>query len=173
MDSSKELIVIVDENNVELKPRTRAEMRAENLIHRATYILVFNSKGELFVQKRTAVKDIYPSHYEIAAGGVVAAGESYEESAKRELKEELGIDKDDLIFHFDNFYDTPTNRVWGRVFSCTYDGPMHLQEEEVESGEFMPVSSVLSMIKKKPFCPDGIDILQLFMKNSGMNGHLS
>ncbi len=172
MGSSQELIVIVDENNVEADHKTRGEMRAENLIHRATYILVFNSQGELFVQKRTASKDIYPSHYEIAAGGVVAAGESYEESALRELKEELGIEKDSLIFHFDNFYDTPANRVWGRVFSCTHDGPMQLQEEEVESGEFMPVSSVLSMIQKKPFCPDGIGILQRFLQNSGMNGLL-
>ncbi|NIR17298.1 MAG: NUDIX domain-containing protein, partial [Desulfobacterales bacterium] len=61
------------------------------LPHRATYILVFNSGGELYVQKRTQTKDVFPGYYDVAAGGVVLAGESYEEGAVRELLEELGI----------------------------------------------------------------------------------
>jgi isopentenyldiphosphate isomerase len=159
MDPRQEKVTIVDEDNIEIGQLTRAEMRARNLIHRATYILVFNSRGHLFVQKRTQAKDIYPGHYEIAAGGVVLAGESYELSAGRELEEELGINNITLRHLFDNFYDGGHNRVWGRVFSCCYDGPMQLQEEEVESGEFMTIENVLAMIKTHPFCPDGIGIL--------------
>ncbi len=159
MKSSEEIITIVDENNNETGNAARSEMREKNLIHRATYILVFNSMGDLFVQKRTETKDIYPGHYEIAAGGVVLAGESYEISARRELQEELGIDGIQLTNLFDNFYDDGSNRVWGRIFSCVYDGPMELQAEEVESGEFMPLEAILAMMNDKPFCPDGIDIL--------------
>ena len=73
------------------RPATRAEMRAQSLRHRATYILVFNSSGQLFVHRRTATKDIYPSYYDVAVGGVVGAGESYDDGAQRELAEELGI----------------------------------------------------------------------------------
>lgn len=165
MDPSREQVIIVDENNNEVDQVSRATMRVGNLIHRATYILVFNSRGELFVQKRTTTKDIYPGYYEIAAGGVVLAGESYELSAKRELKEELGVDSDNLTHLFDNFHDDGNNRVWGRVFSCTYDGPMQLQEEEVESGNFMKTEDILSMIQSQPFCPDGIAILYQVLEN--------
>ena len=86
-----EMVAIVDEHNRVTGQARRAVMRAGHLIHRACYILVFNGRGELFVQKRTPNKDIYPGYYEVAAGGVVLAGESYEESAVRELAEELGI----------------------------------------------------------------------------------
>jgi isopentenyldiphosphate isomerase len=167
MDPSQELVTIVDENNHEIDQVSRATMRARNLIHRATYILVFNSQGELFVQKRTATKDIYPGHYEIAAGGVVLAGESYELSAKRELKEELEIESNQLTHLFDHFYDDKNNRVWGRIFSCTYDGPMCLQEEEVESGHFMKTQDLLTMIENQPFCPDGIEVLHRVLELHG------
>lgn len=163
MSASKEVITVVDEKNNEVASATRAEMREKNLIHRATYILVFNSKDELFVQKRTATKDIYPGFYEIAAGGVVLAGESYELSAKRELEEELGIKSTSLTHLFDNFYDDPHNRVWGRVFSCVHDGPMQLQPEEVESGEFVNLAEVEEMMSRHPFCPDGIEVLKRVM----------
>jgi len=166
MDPSQEKIIIVDEHNNEIAQVTRTTMRARTLIHRATYILVFNSQGKLFVQKRTATKDIYPGHYEIAAGGVVLAGESYELSATRELYEELGIENENLTHLFDNFYDDGNNRVWGRVYACTYDGPMQLQEEEVESGEFMGTNALLEMMKTHPFCPDGRDILNRILKEN-------
>lgn len=166
MDSSQEKIIIVDEHNNEIDQVTRVTMRARTLIHRATYILVFNSQGKLFVQKRTATKDIYPSHYEIAAGGVVLAGESYKLSATRELYEELGIETKRLTCLFDNFYDDRNNRVWGRVFSCTYDGPMQLQKEEIESGEFMTISNIVEMMRTHPFCPDGKDILNRVIKEN-------
>lgn len=160
MTSAREIITIVDEDNNETGKATRKQMREENLIHRATYILVFNSQGEIFVSRRTASKDIYPSHYEIAAGGVVLAGESYELSAHRELEEELGLTDCKLSHLFDNFYDDDNNRVWGRIFSCINDGPMILQEEEVENGQFMAIDKVLDMMNTHPFCPDGVGILQ-------------
>ncbi|MBC8318250.1 MAG: NUDIX domain-containing protein [Desulfobulbaceae bacterium] len=169
MDPRLEKITIADEDNNEINQVTRAEMRAGNLIHRATYILVFNSLGYLFVQKRTQSKDIYPGHYEIAAGGVVLAGESYELSAQRELQEELGIKSTALRPLFDNFYDDGQNRVWGRVFACSYNGPLELQETEVESGEFMKIENVLAMMETHPFCPDGIGILKRILDEGLVN----
>ena len=150
LDSSQEIVAIVDEQNDITGSALRTEMRDKGLIHRATYILVFNSKGELFIQKRTTTKDIYPGYYDIAAGGVVLAGESYEESAQRELFEELGI-KAPLTFLFDNYYTDGNNKVWGRVFSCVNNGPMVLQKEEVESGIFLAPEKVLEISKKEPF----------------------
>ena len=158
MNPEDEIIVIVDENDNEAGSATRLEMRIKKLIHRASYVLVFNNRGELFVQKRTTTKDIYPGYYDVAAGGVVLAGESYIDSADRELFEELGI-RAPLVFRFDHFHDDSENRVWGRIFTCVHDGPMTLQEAEVERGEFMAIGDVLRMSIEKPFTPDGIEIL--------------
>ena len=112
----EEIVTIVDEKNRVVGAAPRSRMRADGLPHRATYILVFNDEGELFVQKRTTGKDIYPGYYDVATGGVVLAGESYEDAAERELVEELGITGVRLRGHFDFFHEDAGNRVWGRVF---------------------------------------------------------
>ncbi len=162
---AEEMVQVVDENNNETDAVPRRVMREKCLIHRATYVLVFNSRGELFVQKRTAIKDIYPGFYDIAAGGVVLAGETYRRSAERELSEELGISGVELTHHFDFFYeDKSRNRVWGSVWSCVYDGDMVFQEEEVESGFFAFPADILAMSETSDFTPDGIEVLKRFVR---------
>lgn len=61
-----ERVVIVDADNRVVGATTRAEMRARNLIHRASFTFVHNSAGQLFVQRRVAWKETYPSHYDPA-----------------------------------------------------------------------------------------------------------
>jgi 8-oxo-dGTP pyrophosphatase MutT (NUDIX family) len=161
--NQEEIVTIVDEKNHVVGAAPRSRMRADGLPHRATYILVFNDEGELFVQKRTAGKDIYPGYYDVATGGVVLAGESYEGAAERELAEELGITGVRLRGHFDFFYEDAGNRVWGRVFSCIYNGDVTLQEEEVESGAFHAVPEILEISRKRLFTPDGLYVLQRFI----------
>jgi isopentenyldiphosphate isomerase len=136
-----EIVTIVDEKNNVTGSALRSVMRAKGLPHRATYILVFNSKGELYVQKRTPVKDIYPGYYDVAAGGVVMAGESYDESASRELNEEMGM----------------------RAYRCVYDGKIVLQEEEVESGDFYTLDAVLQSSKHDSYTPDGFYVLRRYL----------
>ena len=148
MKSHNEIILIVDAENNETGTAPRHEMRTKGLPHRAAYILVFNSRGELFVQKRTMSKDIYPGCYDIAAGGVVLAGESYDKSAERELNEELGIKNIPLTSHFTFSHEDGSNLVWGRVYSCIYDGELTLQEEEIESGFFMSPTRLLRLVKR-------------------------
>ena len=162
----EEIVAIVDENNRVVGAQPRSKMRAEGLRHRANYILVFNSRGELFLQERTMSKDIYPGYYDVATGGVVLDGESYDESALRELEEELGVSGVDLKRHFDFYHEDVGNRVWGRVYSCVYDGEIVLQEEEVASGGFYSISSVLEMSTSQRFTPDGTYVLQRFLKDN-------
>ncbi len=154
-----ETVQIVNEENTEIAAVSRWIMREQQLIHRACYILVFNQAGDLFVQKRTETKDVYPGYYDVAAGGVVLAGESYEESAERELAEELGIEGVKLTPCFDNYFEDTANKVWGRVFRCKHEGPFTLQKEEIESGGFMNVTQILDAGDSQLLTPDGIEIL--------------
>ena len=165
MPAQNEIILIVDADNNETGTLPRHEMRAKGLPHRASYILVFNGRGELFVQKRTMTKDIYPGYHDIAAGGVVLAGESYDQAAARELAEELGIIGIPLTPHFTFHYEDGSNLVWGRVYSCIYDGEMTLQEEEIENGFFLTPDKVLALSEKESFTPDGLYVLKRYLES--------
>ena len=158
-----EIVTIVDNHNNVVGSAPRSKMRAKGLPHRATYILVFNTTGDLYVQKRTMTKDIYPGYYDVATGGVVLAGESYHVSAERELAEELGIQGVVLKRHFDFYHTDTNNRVWGRVYSCTYEGKIVLQEEEVESGDYYSIETIMKLNQEEPFTPDGMNVLKRFM----------
>jgi len=157
-----EIVDVVDEHDRVTGQVTRREMRAGGLRHRAVYILVFNSRGQLFVHKRTATKDVYPSHYDVTVGGVLAAGEGYEAGAGRELEEELGVQAG-LRRLFDLRYSEERMAVNGVVFSCTCDGPFRLQASEVESGRFMDLVEAIELTQHEPFCPDGIEALRLYL----------
>lgn len=159
-DPGDELIAIVDRQDVVVGSTTRRDMRAQKLIHRAAYVLVFNQQDHLFIQKRTTIKDVYPGLWDIAAGGVVLAGESYEEAALRELAEELGVQDSPLTYLFDQYFEDASNRVWGRTFSCVSEGPFTLQEEEIEYGRFISLDMIEPLHRREPFTPDSIPLLQ-------------
>ncbi len=164
VDPSRENVVIVDRNNRVTGAAPRWKMRRDRLIHRATYVMVFNPQGQILVQKRTRDKDIYPGLLEIAAGGVVRAGETYQVSAERELEEETGIKGVFLKPHFDFFFEEPCNRIWGRVFSCTWEDRLLFQEEEVEWGRFYDVSRLDCQIKEGTFTPDSVYLYEACKK---------
>jgi len=155
----EELVQIVDRDNRPVSVEPRRIMRAHGLIHRASYILVYNSRNEIFVQKRTMTKDIYPGYWDVAAGGVMLAGESDIASARRELAEELGIANTRLDYLFHHYYEAGENKVWGAVYRCLHEGPFILQPEEVEYGEFITIEEVMHRSENEHFTPDGIEIL--------------
>jgi 8-oxo-dGTP pyrophosphatase MutT (NUDIX family) len=162
--SPHEMVVIVDEHNAFIGNVPRAVMRKEGLIHRATYILVFSSDGRIFVQDRTITKDIFPGYHDLCAGGVVIAGEDYEESARRELGEELGITGVPLTIHFDFYGEYAGQKVWGRAFSCISDGPFILQKEELTGGAFYEINEVKALISKEPCTPDSVYVLERYLE---------
>src|SRR6185436_908917 len=90
-DPGAELVDVVDDTGAVVRQVTRREMRAHRLPHRSTYILVLNGRGDLFIHLRTPTKDVYPSYWDPCVGGVLAAGESFDDGAARELEEELGV----------------------------------------------------------------------------------
>lgn len=163
MGAADEIVTIVDAYNNVVGAAPRRQMRADNLPHRSTYILVFNPRGELYVQKRTMTKDVFPGCYDPVAGGVVLAGESYEQGAVRELEEEMGIRHTPLTRLFDFYFEDAHTRVWGGTFSCVYEGPLVLQTEEVESVTLMTPEEVLRRAVTEPFTPDGVYVVRRYL----------
>jgi len=159
-----ELVDVVDADDQVVGTVTRGEMRVQHLRHRATYVLLFNSRGQLFVHQRTAGKDIYPSYYDCAFGGVLAAGEAYDTGARRELAEEAGVAEAPLRRIGPLRFDDDDNHVNGMIYSCTYDGPLRLQAEEIAGGEWLDLIEVIERAQREPFCPDGVQALLTYLQ---------
>ena len=89
--SADEVLDVVDERDRVVGQARRAEVYARRLRHRCAFVLARDADGRVFVHRRTARKLVFPSLYDMFVGGVLATGESYDEAARREAEEELGV----------------------------------------------------------------------------------
>jgi len=135
---SDELLDVVDANDEVVAVKTRGEIHASRLMHRAVHILLFNSSGELFLQKRSMNKDEQPGKWDSSAAGHVDSGEDYLQCAERELDEELGIVVERPLREL---FKLPASMRTGNehcmVFSYCHDGPLVLQPEEIDAGAWI------------------------------------
>ena len=162
-DPGAEPVDVVDDDGRVVGVVTRREMRARRLPHRSTYILVFDRAGRLFVHLRTATKDLYPSHWDTCAGGVLTAGEAFDDGARRELLEELGVDAPlERLFPF-RWSDERTI-VHGMVYRVVHEGLFRLQPEEIVSGGFLALDAVAERAAWEPFTPDGLAVLAEYQR---------
>jgi 8-oxo-dGTP pyrophosphatase MutT (NUDIX family) len=164
-DAGAELVDVVDDGGRTVGVVSRREMRARRLPHRATYVLVFDRRGRLFIHLRTPTKDVFPGHWDVAVGGVLAAGESFDDGARREIAEELGVDTTpEPLFPF-RWIDAATD-VHGMVYRLCHEGPFRLQASEVVRGGFVPLAGVAARAAREPFCPDGLAVLATYHARS-------
>lgn len=152
----------VDEVDAEdrfVRRTTRSRVRRENLWHRCVWIFVCRGDGRLFIHQRTATKDVYPAFWDVAAGGVLGAGEDYDDAARREVGEELGVRSpvDGPLARV--CHEDADNRVVGRVYMCRFDGEPVLQAEEVQRGAWVTAAELAEAIATRDFCPDGLRAL--------------
>ncbi len=87
-----ELLPVVDQEDRQVGLAPRAQVHAQGLLHRAVHVLLFDSQGRLWLQRRSPAKDTYPGMWTSSASGHVDPGEDYPTAARRELEEELGLD---------------------------------------------------------------------------------
>ncbi len=163
MGNPDELVDEVDEPDRVIRVVSRAEMRRENLRHRGVAILVVNSSGEILIHRRAEDKDVWPGMWDLAAGGVVAAGETYAQAAARELAEELGIHGAPLRFLTSGRYEDDTVRVLSRVFLATWDGPVHFADGEVIEALFVTRDELSIRLATDAFVMDSATMAAEFL----------
>ncbi|MFD8044675.1 NUDIX domain-containing protein [Streptomyces chartreusis] len=158
MSSADEILDIVDEQDRVIGRSPRGEAYAKGLRHRCVFIEARDAEGRLFVHRRTPTKLVFPSRYDMFVGGVVGAGESYDEAALREAEEELGVNglpRPTLLFKF--LYDNGAGQTWwSAVYEVRCELPVAPQVEEVAWYDFLPEAEVERRLTDWPWVPDGL-----------------
>jgi len=157
---------IVDENDREIGTATRPEVHENNFRHRAVHILIFNGIGELLLQKRSPWKDRHPLLWDSSAAGHVEANEQYDETADRELDEELGV-----AAELRPIGKLQASEKTGQEFIVVYhgehNGPFRYPSEEISAVEFFPVDIINRWVANKPedFAPGFLESWRLANAN--------
>ncbi|MBN6039423.1 NUDIX domain-containing protein [Amycolatopsis sp. 195334CR] len=163
-----ELVAVYDESGAAVGEATRSRVRAEGLWHAAGVVLVRSPDGaKVYLHLRTDTKDVFPGTYDCWAGGLIAAGETPVECARRELAEELGIRDVPLEPLFVHVYDQPPMRCHNFAFEARWDGPITHQPEEIVSGEWIELAELRRMAEDpaSPLIPDGrLGVLEWFRR---------
>jgi len=142
-----EYFYVVDEDDNIVGKATREECHSsKRLIHRSVYIFVLNTRNKLFVQKRSTSKDLYPGFYTGSATGHVDYGEDYDEAAKRELKEELGLDASlQRLAKVKSFSETECEI--SAIYLCRQNGPIPYNRNEIDEGFFMSIKEIKKSLR--------------------------
>ena len=152
MTTGSEVFDVVDGRDHVIGQARRDEVHARHLKHRAVHIFLFNDRGDLFIQRRSASKDTFPGRYDSSASGHLESGEDYDACARRELREELGLEipPDRFRKHFKiaACRETGWEFVW--VFSVCGDYHPVINPAEIEAGDFWPRARVEAMIAEHP-----------------------
>lgn len=164
---SAELVDWVEADGTVIGVVTRGEMRERRLRHRATSILVLNSKNELVVHKRADWKEVYPGWWDLAFGGVVGAGEDWLESAERELTEEAGITGEPLELLGATSYDAEDGALIGRAYLVRWDGEIAFNDGEVVAIDTVPLADLDSWLAARSVCLDSLECLVPLLKQFG------
>ena len=153
-----EFVDEVDLNDTVLRVVTREEMRAERLMHRAVFIAVVDSAGRLLIHRRSESKDLWPGWWDIAVGGVVGAGESYDAAAIREVREEIGVVAQPVPLGGGSYVDDAV-ALLGRCYVIRHDGPFEFADGEVVEARFVTGTELDSLRTHLQFLPDSVALL--------------
>ncbi len=149
-----ELVILVDENDKEIGTGEKMKTHKEGKLHRAFSIFIFNSKGEMLLQKRAKSKYHSGGLWSNACCSHPRPGEELEQAAHRRLKEEMGFDCDlQKAFHFvykTNLDNDLTEHEFDHVFIGEYDEEVEINPNEAEDFKWVIIASLKEDVEKNP-----------------------
>lgn len=153
-DNSDEIFPLVDETGAVVGRATRGECHSgSKLLHPVVHLHVFNSAGDLFLQKRPDWKDIQPGKWDTAVGGHVDFGERVEDALRREAREELRLTDIEPRSLIKYVFESDREKEYVNVFSTIYDGEIQ-PTDELDGGRFWPISEIKSALGQGIFTPN-------------------
>ncbi|MGV7221293.1 MAG: NUDIX hydrolase [Nitrospinales bacterium] len=161
---------IVDSDDVVIGRAPRSEVHAKGLLHRAVHIMVFNSSGELFIQKRVMTKDENPGLLDTSSAGHVSSGEDYLSAAHRELEEELGV-KPSLDFFAKISASVETAWEHLQIYLCKTDEQIIIDASEISEGRYWSLDEIRMALIERPedFTSSFKAIWELFILKNGQD----
>jgi isopentenyldiphosphate isomerase len=148
---AEEIFDLVNERDEVIGQAPRREVHARGLWHRAIHVLVFNARGEVFLQKRSMLKDTAKGLWDSSSSGHVDTGEDYDACAVRELREEIGLvvaQPPERLFKIDACKETGWEFCW--VYRSASEGPFVLHPEEIETGAWFTRDAVTQWRAARP-----------------------
>lgn len=153
-DNSEEIFPVVDEQGNILGAATRGECHGgSRLLHPVVHLHVFNSQGDLYLQRRPLWKDIQPGRWDTAVGGHVDLGESVDMALRREAREELGLEGFVAEPLSTYVFESARERELVYTFRTTWDGPV-CPSDELDGGRFWTPDEIRQQLGKGVFTPN-------------------
>ena len=149
MSEQEEIYAVVDADDKIIGKATRKEIHEKGLWHRSVHIFIMNTRGALFLQKRSLKKDLYPGCWDSSAAGHVDWGESYQQAAKRELREELGINEP-LTFRFSVQACGETGWEHVGFFSAVTGKQITINPNEIIEGSYFSLPEIQDWLWDSP-----------------------
>jgi isopentenyldiphosphate isomerase len=147
---------IVDEDGNEISRALRSVCHdgKSKLLHPVVHMHLFNSKGELFLQKRAMIKDLLPGYWDTSVGGHISPVESVDEALKRETLEELGLKEFNYKFIKKYIWESPRERELVYSFTGSSENHPVINNDEIEEGRFWSMEEIRRNLDKNIFTPN-------------------
>jgi isopentenyl-diphosphate delta-isomerase type 1 len=151
----EEIFPIVDtEGNITGQASRKECHNGSKLLHPVIHLHIFNSKGELFLQKRSSTKDIQPNKWDSSVGGHIDLEETPEQAAHREASEEIGI-QNITIYYIDKYIiETEIEKELTYCFFAQSNQQPTIDKDEVSDGRYWTLKEIKEHLNSGIFTPN-------------------
>lgn len=147
----EEIFDVVNDRDEVIGRERRSEVHRTGLKHRAVHVLIFNERGQIFLQKRSMSKDTHPGTWDSSSSGHLDCGEEYDTCAVREVREELGVGlaaAPERVMKINACEETGQEFVW--IYRARHEGPFVLHPEEISEGGWFAPEAVTKWMSDRP-----------------------